>query len=57
MDYEDVARQAREIENARQQAREDAVQKRARELSISRDLAEYLVGLEIRIGELEQRGR
>ena len=58
MDYGDVARQAREIENARRQAYETAVQKRMRDLSISRHLAEYLVALEHRIGDLEeQRGR
>lgn len=57
MDYEDIARQARDVGNARKQAHENAVQKRMRELNIPRDLAEYLIDLERRIGALEQRGQ
>ncbi len=55
MDFGDIARQRREMEKARQQGYEAAVQKRMQELGVSRELAEYLLGLETRIIELEKK--
>lgn len=55
IDFEEIARQGREIQNANQQTREKTVQKLMLNLSISRELAEYILNLESRIGELEQR--
>ena len=56
-DEEEIAKRAREIVNSNQQAFEATVQKRMLDLSISRNLAEYLVGLELRIDDFERRDR
>ncbi len=50
---EDTARQAREMAQAGQQGYTTLVETRVRKLGISRELAEYLVGLEMRIEALE----
>jgi len=52
---EQAASQAREIAEASQRIFTAAVEKRIQQLSISRELAEYLVGLEMRISALEHK--
>jgi polyhydroxyalkanoate synthesis regulator phasin len=52
--HRQAAAQARDIEAARQQAHEDAVQQRTQRFGISHALAEYLLRLETRVGELER---
>jgi hypothetical protein len=49
-----IAKQhAREMETARQQSTEEAVQGRMARLDVSQELARYLLDLETRIWELE----
>jgi hypothetical protein len=50
---EDAARQARDMAQAGQQGYTTLVETRMRKLEISRELAEYLVSLEMRIEALE----
>jgi hypothetical protein len=45
--------QRREMENARQQSTEEAVQGRMVRMDVSQELARYLLDLETRIWELE----
>lgn len=52
---EDAARQARELAQAGQQSYATLVETRVRKLGVSRELAEYLVGLELRIEVLEKQ--
>ena len=52
MDFDEIARQAEEMVAAGEQADMEAVQKRARTLNISPELAEYLMALEVRIRKL-----
>ena len=54
---EDIAIQAREMAQAGQQGYTTLVETRVRKLGISRELAEYLVGLEMRIEALENQPR
>jgi hypothetical protein len=54
---EDTARQAREMGQAGHQGCTTLVETRVRKLGISRELAEYLVGLEMRIEALENQPR
>jgi hypothetical protein len=51
MDFDEIARQAEEMVAAGEQADTEAVQKLARTLNISPELAEYLI--EVRIRKLE----
>jgi hypothetical protein len=53
MDFDEIARQAEEMVAAGEQADTEAVQKLARTLNISPELAEYLMALEVRIRKLE----
>ena len=53
MDFDEIARQAEEMVAAGEQADPEAVQKLARALNISPELAEYLMALEVRIRKLE----
>jgi hypothetical protein len=54
MDFKEIARQAEEMVAAGgQQADTDAVQKLAKTLNISPELAKYLMALEVRIRKLE----
>ncbi len=53
MDFDEIARQAEEMVAAGEQADMEAVQKLARTLNISPELAEYLLALEMRIRRLE----
>ncbi len=53
MDFHEIARQAEEMVTAGRQADTEAVQKIARALNISPELAEYLLALEVRIRKLE----
>jgi hypothetical protein len=53
MDFDEIARQAEEMVADGEQADTKAVQKLARTLNISPELAEYLVALEVRIRKLE----
>ena len=53
MDFDEIARQAEEMVVAGEQADTEAVQKLARTLNISPELAEYLMALEVRIRKLE----
>ena len=54
MDLNDIARQAEEMVAAGgQQADTEAVQKLAKTLNISPELAKYLLALEVRIRKLE----
>ena len=53
MDFDEIARQAEEMVAAGEQADMEAVQKLARTLNISPELAEYLMALEVRIRKLE----
>jgi hypothetical protein len=58
MDFHaDIERQRREMEAYRQQAMEAMINERMQTLGIERNLAEYLVGLEIKIQDLEQKTR
>lgn len=52
---EAAARQERERKQAAQRAFAPLVEKRMRELNISRQLAEHLVDIETRIDDLEER--
>jgi hypothetical protein len=54
---EDAARKARDTAQAGQQGYTTLVETRVRKLGISRELAEYLVGLEMRIEALENKPR
>jgi hypothetical protein len=53
MDFDEIARQAEEMVAAGEQADMEAVQKRARTLNISPELAEYLLALEVSSKRLE----
>ncbi len=54
MDFKEIARQAEEMVAAgEQQADTDAVQKLAKTLNISPELATYLMAQEVRIRKLE----
>ena len=53
MDFDEIARQAEEMVAAGRQADTEAVQRLARTLNISPELAEYLIALEVRIRKLE----
>ena len=56
MDFDaDIERQRREMEAYRQHAMEATINERMRTLGIERNLAEYLVGLEIKIQDLERK--
>jgi len=53
MDFPEIVRQAKEMVAAGQQADTEAVQRLAKTLNISPELAEYLLALEVRISKLE----
>ncbi len=53
MDFDEIAWLAEEMVAAGEQADTEAVQKLARTLNISPELAEYLMALEVRIRKLE----
>ena len=53
MDFKAIARQAEEMVAAGQHADTEAVQKLAKTLNISPELAKYLLALEVRIRKLE----
>ena len=53
MDFGEIARQAEQMVAAGQQADTEAVQKLAKTLNISPELAKYLLALEVRIRKLE----
>jgi hypothetical protein len=58
MDFDaDIEKQRREMEAYRQQAMELMINERMQTLGIERNLAEYLVGLEIKIQDLQQKTR
>ena len=58
MDFQaDIERQRREMEAYRQQAMEATINERMQTLGIERNLAEYLIGLENKIQDLEQKTR
>ncbi len=58
MDFQaDIERQRREMEAYRQQAMEAMIKERMQTLGIERNLAEYLIGLENKIQDLEQKTR
>ena len=50
-----AAKGAQEIAEAQRRSYEPRIQELAQKLDITRELAEYLVGLEIKIAHLEQR--